>query len=57
VPIVAALLGLTIMESGTGKKREVALGLDPYYKRLAEQTQSVQWKEWAKYGSKRSRGV
>lgn len=43
------------MESGTGKKREVALGLDPYYKRLAEQTQSVQWKEWAKYGITRRR--
>jgi hypothetical protein len=32
------------MESRTGKKREIALGLDPYYKLLAEQTQSVPWK-------------
>ena len=44
-----------MMESRAGKKREIALGLDPYYKLLAEQTQSVHWKEWAKYGITRRR--
>ncbi len=39
----------------TGKKREIALGLDPYYKRLAEQTQSLHWKEWAPYALTRRR--
>lgn len=43
------------MESGTGKKREIALGLDPYYKLLAEQTQAVHWKGWATYGITRRR--
>ncbi len=43
------------MESGTGKKREIALGIDPYYKLLAEQTQSVHWKGWATYGITRRR--
>ena len=43
------------MESGTGKKREIALGLDPHYKLLAEQTQSVHWKGWATYGITRRR--
>jgi hypothetical protein len=44
------------MESRTDKKRAIALGLDPYYKLLAEQTQSVHWKGWATYGITR-RGV
>jgi hypothetical protein len=43
------------MESGTGKKREIALGLDPYYKLLAEQTPSVPWRGWATYGITRRR--
>jgi hypothetical protein len=43
------------MESGTGKKREIAFGLDPYYKLLAQQTQSVPWQGWAKYGITRRR--
>jgi hypothetical protein len=43
------------MESRTDKKREIALGLDPYYKLLAEQTQSVHWKGWATYGITRRR--
>ena len=43
------------MESGTGKKREIALGLDPYHKLLAEHTQSVPWQRWAKYGITRRR--
>jgi len=44
-----------MMEFGTGKKREIALGFDPYYKLLAEQTQSVHWKGWARYGLTRRR--
>ena len=43
------------MKSRTDKKREIALGLDPYYKLLAEQTQSVHWKGWATYGITRRR--
>lgn len=43
------------MESGIGKKREIALGLDPYYKLLAARTQSVPWQRWAQYGMTRRR--
>ena len=42
-------------EGGTGTKRDIALGLDPYYKVLAGQQQAVHWKEWAKYGITRRR--
>jgi hypothetical protein len=44
-----------MMESGTDKRREIALGLDPYYKLFAERTRSVHWMGWGRYGITRRR--